>query len=137
MFLGLSFLGDTSFELTTLGRDHEDGAVSLGSTGDHVLDEVSVSRSINDGVVVLGSFELSEGDVDGDTSVSLRLELVKNPSEAERTLTYEFGFLLELLEGSLVNTTADVYEMTSGGGLSGVDVTDNNDVNMWFILGHL
>ena len=137
VLLGLTLLGDTSLELTTLGGDNEDGAVSLGGTSDHVLDEVSVTRSINDGVVVLGGLELSEGDVDGDTSVSLSLELVKNPGEAERTLTNELGFLLELLQGSLVNTSAQVDEVTGGSGLSGIDVTDDDEVNMWFILGHL
>ena len=35
------------------------------------------------------------------------------------------GFLLELLDGTLVDTTALVDEMPSGGGLAGVDVADD------------
>ena len=46
---GLTILGDTSFELTTGGGDHEDGDISLGGTGDHVLDEVSVAWGVDDG----------------------------------------------------------------------------------------
>ena len=35
------------------------------------------------------------------------------------------SLLLELLDGTLVDTTALVDQVTSGGGLSGVDVTDD------------
>ena len=58
MFSGLSFLGDTSFELTLWGGDHEKGAVSLRGTGDHVLDEISMAWGIDDGEVIFGGLEL-------------------------------------------------------------------------------
>ncbi len=70
MLSGLSLFGDSSFELTLWGGDHEDGAISLGSTGDHVLDEVSVAWGIDDGEMIFGGFELLKGDIDGDTSLS-------------------------------------------------------------------
>jgi hypothetical protein len=44
----LAILGDTSLELTSTRRDDQDGAVSLGGTSDHVLDEVTVTRGIWD-----------------------------------------------------------------------------------------
>ena len=44
----LAVLGDTSLELTGTTGDDEDGAVSLGGTSDHVLDEVTVARGVND-----------------------------------------------------------------------------------------
>lgn len=47
MLSGLAVLGDTGFELTSTSGDDEDSAISLGGTGDHVLDEVTVSRSVN------------------------------------------------------------------------------------------
>ena len=131
---GLSFLGDTSLELTLGGGDHEDGAISLGGTGDHVLDEISVSGGINDGEVVLGSFELPEGDIDGDTSLALRLKLVHDPGVLEGGLAHIGGFLLELLNSSLVNTTALVDQVTSGGGLAGVDVSNDDQVDVNLIL---
>ena len=44
----LAVLGDTGLELTGATGDDEDGAVSLGGTSDHVLDEVTVARGVND-----------------------------------------------------------------------------------------
>ena len=48
MLASLAVLGDTSLELTGTTGDDEDGAVSLGGTSDHVLDEVTVARGVND-----------------------------------------------------------------------------------------
>ena len=47
------------------------------------------------------------------------------------------GFLLKLLDGPLVDTTALVNQMTSGGGLARVDVADDDDVDMDLFLSHL
>jgi hypothetical protein len=66
----------------------------------------------NDGNLILGGLELPESDIDGDTTLTLGLELVKNPSVLEGTLTEFGGFLLELLNGTLVNTTALVDQVT-------------------------
>jgi len=83
VFSGLSVLGDTGLKLSLGGGNHEDGNIGLGSTGNHVLDEISVSWGINDGEVILGSFELPEGDSDGDTSFSLSLKFIENQSVLE------------------------------------------------------
>ena len=53
MFAGLAILGDTSFELADTGSDDEDGAIGLGGTGNHVLDEITMAGSVNDGNIVL------------------------------------------------------------------------------------
>jgi hypothetical protein len=130
----LAILGDTSLELTSTGSNDENGAVGLGSTSDHVLDEVTVTGGINDGHVELGSLELPEGDIDGDTTLTLGLELVKNPGILEGTLA-EFGsFLLELLDGTLVNTTALVDQVAGGSGLAGVDVSNDDNVDVSLIV---
>jgi len=42
----LAILGDTSLELTSTGGNDENGAVGLGSTSDHVLDEITVTGSV-------------------------------------------------------------------------------------------
>jgi hypothetical protein len=42
---------------------------------------------------LLGSLELPEGDVNGDTALTLGLQLVKNPCVLEGTLTELGGFL--------------------------------------------
>lgn len=48
MLASLTILGDTSLELTSTTGNDEDSAISLGGTSDHVLDEVTMSRGIND-----------------------------------------------------------------------------------------
>ena len=53
----LTVLGDTGFELTSTGSNDENGAVGLGGTSDHVLDEVTVTWSVDDGDIILGGFE--------------------------------------------------------------------------------
>ena len=86
----LAILGDTSLEFTSTGSNDENGAISLGGTGNHVLDEITVTRGIcgesekaqlkcgsrkhtNDSDVVLGGLELPESDIDGDTTLTLGL----------------------------------------------------------------
>lgn len=96
----LAILGDTSFEFTSTGSNDENGAVSLGGTGNHVLDEITMAGSINDlergkstgqgpsrciaqdscddgdstySDDVFGGLELPEGNVDGDTTFTLSL----------------------------------------------------------------
>merc|ERR1719427_491821 len=133
---GLAVLGDTSLELSSSGGDDEHSTVSLRGTGDHVLDEVTMSGSINDGHVVLGGLELPESDIDGDTTLTLGLQFVQHPGVLERAFARLLGLLLELLDGPLVDTSALVDQMTSGGGLAGVDVSDDNNVDVSLFLAH-
>merc|ERR550534_1061350 len=133
---GLAVLGDTSLELTGAGGDDENSAVSLRCTSDHVLDKVTMSGSINDGDIVLGSLEFPESDVNGDTSLTLGLQLVKDPGVFEGSLTRLGRLLLELLDSPLVNTSALVDQVTSGGRLARVDVADDDNVDMNLFLAH-
>ncbi len=55
---GLTILGDTSLELSDTGSDDEDGTIGLGGTGDHVLDEITVTWGVDDGDHVLWGLEL-------------------------------------------------------------------------------
>merc|ERR1740131_611470 len=130
MLPGLAVLGDAGLELSGTGGDDKNSAVSLGGASDHVLDEVTMSGGINDGHIVLGGLELPESNVDGDTSLTLGLQLVQHPGVLERALTGLLGLLLELLDGPLVNATALVDQMTSGGRLARVDVADDDNVDM-------
>lgn len=54
-----------------------------------------VQPHTNDGDLVLGSLELPEGDIDGDTTLTLGLELVKDPCVLEGTLAEFSGFLFD------------------------------------------
>lgn len=149
---GLAILGDTSLELTSAGGDDENSAIGLGGTSDHVLDEVTVTGGINDGNLILGGLELPESDIDGDTTLTLGLELVKNPGVLEGTLSelssllwwalamcFDEGegsgsYLLELLDGTSVDTTTLVDQVSGGGGLAGIDVADNDDVDVRLLV---
>merc|ERR1719359_1432688 len=53
-------LGNGSGEVT-IGRNHDESNVGLGGARDHVLDEVTVTRGVNDGVVPLLRVELLGG----------------------------------------------------------------------------
>ena len=48
MLASLTVLGDTSLELTSASSNDEDGTVSLRSTRNHVLNEVTMARRVND-----------------------------------------------------------------------------------------
>ena len=85
---------------------------------------------VHDEKTDLRGLELPESNVDGDTTLTLGLELVKNPGVLEGTLSELSSLLLELLDGTLVNTTTLVDHVTSGGGLAGIDVADNDDVEV-------
>jgi hypothetical protein len=47
----------------------------------------------NDGDIVSGGLELPESNINGDTTLTLSLKLVKNPSILERTLAQLGGLL--------------------------------------------
>ena len=90
---GLTILGDTGFELTSASSNDENSAVGLRGTSDHVLDEVTMTWGVDDGDIVLGGLELPESDIDGDTTLTLGLELVQNPSILEGALAQLSSFL--------------------------------------------
>mmetsp|Transcript_118178 Transcript_118178/g.164630 ORF Transcript_118178/g.164630 Transcript_118178/m.164630 type:complete len:360 (-) Transcript_118178:36-1115(-) len=137
VLLGLTFLGETRLELTSTGSNDEDGGISLRGTSDHVLDEISVTWCVNDGVDSLLRLEFPESDINGDTTLTFGLELVKNPSVLESTLTHLVGFLLELGDGSLIDTTTLVDQVTGGGGFAGIDVTDNDEIKLSLLFTHV
>merc|ERR1719209_836705 len=87
MFSSLTILGNASLELTGAGSDNQDSTISLGCSSDHVLDEISVSRGVDDGNIVLGGLKLPEGNVDGNTSLAFSLQFVQHPSILEGSLS--------------------------------------------------
>jgi hypothetical protein len=137
-------LNNTLFVVTTLdsggevtiGGDHDEGNIGLRSTGNHVLDEISVAGCVNDGVVVLGGKELLGGAGDGDTAGTLFLGAVHVEGKSERVLAEGLGLILELLHFTL-GDTAVVKNQTAGGGrFTGVDVTADDNRYVDFISRH-
>jgi hypothetical protein len=50
---------------------HTNGTISLRCSSDHVLDEITMSRGINDGDIVSGSLKFPKSNVNGDTTFTL------------------------------------------------------------------
>jgi len=48
MFTSLTILGETSFEFTSTTGNNQNGAIGLRSSSDHVLDEITMPRGVND-----------------------------------------------------------------------------------------
>jgi hypothetical protein len=57
VFSGLSFFGNSGFEFSGGGSNHEDTDIGLRGSGNHVFDEISMSGSIDDGEAIFVSLE--------------------------------------------------------------------------------
>lgn len=125
---GLPFLRERRFELSFASRNHKDSHVGLRRARNHVLDEVSVPRCIDDSEVILGALELPQSDIDGDSALTFSLKFVQDPRLFERAFAHLCRFLFELLNGTLVDSTALLDQMSSRSGFSRVDVTDNYQI---------
>mmetsp|Transcript_46127 Transcript_46127/g.90911 ORF Transcript_46127/g.90911 Transcript_46127/m.90911 type:complete len:569 (+) Transcript_46127:1067-2773(+) len=126
---------DGSGEVTISGN-HQKSDICLGSTGNHVLDEISVPGSVNDGVVPRVSEELLGGARDGHTTLTLLLLSVHVEGKSERRLAELLGLLLELLELTLGDTSELEEETAGGGGLAGIDVSADNNGNVGLSFSH-
>lgn len=73
-------------------------------SSNHVLDEIKMSRSINDSAVLLGGLKISESNISGDT---------QHPHILEGHLVHIISFLLEALNHTLVSTTKIVDQVSS------------------------
>ena len=98
--------------------NNEDGAVHLSSTGDHVLDIVSVSGAVNVCVVTLRGLILDVSGVDGDSTLSLFRSLID---------VLEVDDLVGSGRQSLCQNLGD---RSSQGGFAVVNVSDGSDVAM-------
>ena len=60
----------------------------------------------------------------------------QHPGVLERGFAQLGGLLLELLDDALVDTSALVDQVASGGRLAGIDVADDDDVDVLLLLAH-
>mmetsp|Transcript_731 Transcript_731/g.1687 ORF Transcript_731/g.1687 Transcript_731/m.1687 type:complete len:243 (-) Transcript_731:69-797(-) len=111
----------------SVGGHHDQGHIGLGRTGDHVLDEVTMAGSINDGVMPLLREELLGGAGDGHASLALLLLPVHEESESEGALAQTLCLLLQLLQLTLGQPTELEDQAAGGGGLAAVDMAANHD----------
>jgi len=120
----------------TIGGNHKKSNIGLGGTGNHVLDEITMAGGINDGVMPVIREEFLGGAGDGDTTLTLVLLAIHVEGESEGGLAETVGFLLELLHLTLGDTSELEEKATSGGRLAGIDVTANNDGQMFLSVSH-
>src|SRR5215472_14707352 len=99
------------------GRDHQDGAVHLCRTGDHVLDVVRVTRAVDVRVVPLLGLILDVRDRDRDAALLLFLRVVD---------------LVEGVEGVHIRVLVVQHlgDRRGQGRLTVVDVADGADVDV-------
>lgn len=60
----------------------------LGGASDHILDEVPVPGGIDNGDVVFAGFKFPQGDVNGDTTLSLCLQFIQDPGVLKRAFPH-------------------------------------------------
>ena len=111
----------------------DDGCVGLGGSGDHVLDEVTVSGGVDDGEVVLVGVELLVGDIDGNSPLPLLFESVHDPSEVEGSLSFLLSLFLVFLDDVGVDRAGLQEDPSGEGGLSVVDVADDDQIHVLFL----
>ena len=102
----------------TIGcSNHDDSTVHLGSTGNHVLNVVSVARAVNVSVVTVSCLVLYVSGVDCDTALFFLRSVV---DLVERLNFRKTGFCKHSCDSG------------GKGGLTMVNVTDCTDVYMRF-----
>src|SRR5438034_1462089 len=97
------------------GGDHQDGAVHLRRSGDHVFDVVGVPRAIDVRIVAFRRLVLDVGGRDGDAALAF------------------FGRLVDLVEGHELAEALrrlDLGDRRGERGLAVVDVTDRAHVDV-------
>ena len=109
MFAGLSHRAVGS-------SDNEDRAVHLSSTGNHVLNIVSVSGAVNVSVVTLFSFILNVRGIDGNTAFAFFRSVV------DLVIFTDFAEAVFLVK--------DHSDRSSQGGLAVVNVTNGTNVHV-------
>src|SRR2546425_119736 len=111
--------------------DDEDRGVRLGRARDHVLDEVSVARGVDDREVVLVRVKALVRDVDREAALPLLLDLVHDEGELEGGLAHLLGELLQILQFVRVDVPGIVEDPADGRRLPVVDVADEHEVEVW------
>ncbi len=112
------------------GRHYEYGRVGLTRSGYHVLYEVPVTRCVDDREVVIVRGEVAVSDVDGDSPLSLLLQVVHNPGEFEGSLALLLRLFLVLLDYVFRNCSRLVEKPPHECGLPVVNVSYDCQVHV-------
>merc|ERR1719343_1761087 len=120
----------------TVGWHHNQRNVCLRCTRDHVLDEVAVTWSIDDGVMPLLSEEFLRGAGNGHATLTFLFLAVHVKGESERALAQTLRLRLQLLKLTLWNTPELEKQAASGRALAAVDMAADHDGKVLFLRRH-
>ena len=130
MFSGLTPPLETCLELTLTSRDDEDGDIRLGGTGDHGRYIGFVAWGIEDSVPSGRGLEVCTANFYSFTLCSFLRGGVEGPTQIPTLPASLLSLLLVLFHRSLVHSTAEVEKVTTDGALSGINMANEDDVQV-------
>ena len=86
MLMDLPAPGDAGFKFTSSSSNSQNSTVSLGGACNHVFDEVSVSRGINDGNTALAGLRIPQGERAMVIPCMVSFQFVQDPGVLEGAL---------------------------------------------------
>jgi len=111
----------------SVGRHHEEGDIGLRGTSDHVLDKITMSRGVDDGVVLGGSEKFLGGASNGHTTLTFLLLTIHVEGKSERSFSESLSFFSELDHLTLRDSTEFEDEATSRGRFTSIYMSTDDD----------
>merc|ERR1719223_2456471 len=124
--------GNSSGEIA-ITWDHDHSHICLRCPSDHVLDEISVTWRIDDGVMPFVCEEFFGGACNGDTTFPLLFLPVHVKSKCKTALPKAFSLLFEFFQFTFRDPTKLKNQTTSGGALATVDMPTNDNRKMFLL----
>jgi hypothetical protein len=90
--------------------------------------------SVEESIFLILGIELCSSDLNSLTLGFFVIAHIHDVSEPPRISTLGFGFFLELLDSSLIDDSHFVHDLTTDGGLTSINVTDE-DERSWITCG--
>ena len=110
-----------------VGIDHEHRRVGLSGAADHVLDELAMTRRVDQNVLPLRRPEVNVRDVDGDPLVALRLQRVHQKGPLERHAA-ALAHRLDGVDLAFRKRTRIVEQPPDHARLAVIDMADHHDL---------
>mmetsp|Transcript_43778 Transcript_43778/g.73870 ORF Transcript_43778/g.73870 Transcript_43778/m.73870 type:complete len:385 (+) Transcript_43778:961-2115(+) len=127
----LTSLLEPGLELALTGGDDQDPDVRLAGPPDHGRHEGLVPGGVQDGVPPVLGLEVARPGLVGLPLVTLLVPDVHSPRVLPRLAVLRLRLALELLQGPVIDHSRAVQQVAADGGLPGIDVADENQVQVW------
>ena len=136
MLSSLTWAWDACLKFSFWGRNHQDSTVSLSSSSNHILNEISVSWGINNGNFIFFSLKLPQRNINSDSLLSRSFHSVHNPSIFEASLVCIVGLFLKFFKYSFFNTSTQINHMSSCCRFTGINMAYNDHINVILLSSH-